>query len=81
MEGSNSRTYGITLDTAQDHLEAWMEAEMMVTTHQSYQLGSRTLTRADLGEIRKTIDYWDAKVKSLSGTGGGRARRVILRDL
>ena len=67
---------------AQDHLEAWMEAELQVTTHQSYQLGSRTLTMADLGEIRKTIDYWNAKVQSLNNSSrGGRTRQVILRDI
>ena len=59
-----------------------MDAEIQVTTHQSYQLGSRTLTMADLGEIRKTIDYWSAKVASLSkASRGGRCRQVILRDL
>lgn len=45
---------GITLEIAQKHLDAWLEAELACTTNQSYTIGSRTLTRADLAEIRNT---------------------------
>ena len=30
---------GITLETAQKHLDAWLEAEMQVTNAQSYTIG------------------------------------------
>ena len=46
---------GITLETAQKHLDAWLEAEMQVTNAQSYTIGSRTLTKANLTEIRNAI--------------------------
>lgn len=76
---------GITLETAKKHLDAWLEAEMTVTTGQSYTIGSRTLTRANLTEIRKAIDYWNGKVNQLENvqkTGGrNRVRRVVPRDL
>lgn len=76
---------GITLKTAQKHLDAWLEAEMTVTTGQSYTIGSRTLTRANLTEIRNAIDYWNGKVNQLENvqqTGGrNRVRRVVPRDL
>ena len=78
------KTYGITLDQAQEHLEMWMEAEIAVTTSQSYQLGSRSLTRANLEEIRETIDYWNQKVSELlAAQNGGRnkVRRGVPRDL
>lgn len=39
---------GITLKIAQKHLNAWLEAELLVTTNQSYTIGSRSLTRATL---------------------------------
>lgn len=82
---ASNKSYGITLEVAQKHLEEWMEAELEVTTHQSYQLGSRTLTMADLGDIRETIDYWEKKVAALltaqKNGGRGRVRRVVLRDL
>ena len=53
---------GITLETAQKHLDAWLEAEMQVTNAQSYTIGSRTLTKANLTEIRNAIEYWQQKV-------------------
>lgn len=52
---------GITLEIAQKHLDAWLEAELTVTTGQSYTIGSRVLTRANLTEIRNAIDYWNKK--------------------
>lgn len=76
---------GITLETAKKHLDAWLEAEMTVTTGQSYTIGSRTLTRANLTEIRNAIDYWNGKVNQMENverTGGrNRVRRVVPRDL
>lgn len=75
----------ITLKTAQKHLDAWLEAEMAVTNAQSYTIGSRTMTKASLGEIRKSIDYWQGKVnvlENMAKTGGrNRVRRVVPRDL
>ena len=56
---------GITLETAQKHLDAWLEAEMQVTNAQSYTIGSRTLTKANLTEIRNAIEYWQQKVTML----------------
>ena len=78
------KAYGITLDTAQKHLDQWLEAELAVTSNQSYQIGNRNLTRANLQDIRKEIEYWDAKVKELAmkENGGGRTRiyTVVPRD-
>lgn len=76
---------GITMETAQKHLDVWLEAEMAVATGQSYVIGSRTLTRANLTEIRNTIDYWNSKIAAMENqrkTGGrNRVRRVVPRDL
>lgn len=76
---------GITLETAQRHLDAWLEAEIAVTNAQSYTIGSRVMTKADLEEIRKTIDYWNAKVVELENAkkhgGRSRAYRAVPRDL
>lgn len=76
---------GITLETARRHLDEWLEAEMAVTGAQSYTIGSRTMTKANLGEIRKSIDYWNKKVVELENMAkrGGRNRiyRVVPRDL
>ncbi len=76
---------GITLEVAQKHLDAWLEAELAVTTGQSYTVGSRALTRANLTEIRNSIDYWNGKVQKLERLqrkgGRNRIRRVVPRDL
>jgi hypothetical protein len=79
-----AKEYGITLAMAQKHLEEWMEAELEITTHQSYRLGNQTLTMADLEQVRGTIDYWSEKVerlKAIAAAGGrNRAYRIVPRD-
>lgn len=76
---------GITLETAQRHLDTWLEAEAAVASAQSYTIGSRTMTKANLAEIRRTIDYWNKKVIELENARkrGGRNRvyRAVPRDL
>jgi hypothetical protein len=76
---------GITLEIAQKHLNAWLEAELIVTTGQSYTIGSRVLTRANLTEIRNEIDYWNKKVVALDNAKKARGRnrvwRIVPRDL
>ncbi len=74
-----------TLETAKKHLEAWLKAELAVSTGQSYKIGSRQLTRADLAEIRKQIMFWQKEVAKLEakarGKGPRRVIRVVPRDL
>lgn len=81
---SKKRQYGITLDMAQEHLEQWLEAELVLTTSQSYTLGTKTLTRANLSSIRQEIEYWRgmvAKLESQQSNGGrNRMMRIVPRD-
>lgn len=76
---------GITLEIAKKHLEEWLNAELTVTTNQSYSIGTRSLTRANLAEIRKQIEYWNGKVIQLENqqkhNGRNRAYRFVPRDL
>lgn len=73
------------IEIARHHLNAWLEAELELTTHQSYKIGSRSLTKADLGQIRKQIEFWQNRVAKLENAEkrGGRNRvvRVVPRDL
>lgn len=73
------------IEIARHHLNAWLEAELELTTHQSYKIGSRSLTKADLGQIRKQIEFWQNRVAQLENTErrGGRNRvvRAVPRDL
>jgi len=63
---------GLTLELATERLESWIAADAAVATGQEYEIdtgnGRRRLKRTDAAEIRKNIDYWQAKVTTLSGT-------------
>lgn len=78
-------TNGITLEIAKKHLEAWLMAELEVTTHQSYTIGSRSLTKANLSEIRKQVEFWQnqvARLENIEKRGGrNRVYRAVPRDL
>ena len=71
---------GITLAQAQARLDLWLEADAGVATSQSYEIetgnGRRKLTRADAEQIRKNIDYWQAKVTALTPAAAGGRRRT-----
>lgn len=75
----------ITLETAKKHLEMWLEAESEVAINQAYTIGGKSFTRANLGEIRKQIEYWSNKVSALENVaknkGRNRTYRIVPRDL
>jgi hypothetical protein len=70
---------------AQERLNAYYAAELAVLSGQEYKLGSRSLVRADLAEIRKSISDLENFVDELksvdNGTGKRRAFRITPRDL
>ena len=65
-------------------LKQYLEAEKAILiAGQSYKIGNRTLTRADLSEIRAEIKSLLAAGATVDGSGNGRGRRalqVIMRD-
>ena len=71
---------GIDLTTAETKLALWLDAEAAIATGQSVQLDGRQVTRADLGAVRRQIEYWEAKVKRLTAQAtGATLQRVIFR--
>ncbi|SPT67637.1 Uncharacterised protein [Anaerobiospirillum thomasii] len=66
---------GITIEFAKERIKMWLDAEAAIATGQSYKIGSRTLTRANLKEVREQLDYWQGKLNSLEN--GGKGRRII----
>lgn len=72
-----------TLEDAKHHLALWLEADAACATGQSYKIGTRSLTRADVAEIRERISFWRREVEKLSSRrkGGSRVMRVVPRDL
>lgn len=75
METYTEKFTGITKEVAQNKLKMWLDAEDALATSQSYKIGSRTLTRVNLAEVREQIDYWSAKLDALQ-KGDGRRRTV-----
>lgn len=73
---------GITLAQAEAKLTLWMDAEEKVAAGQSFTIEvdgtRRELRRADLSEIRRTIDYWNSKVVALSRRASGRSNSRYL---
>lgn len=72
-----------TLAEARAHLAAWLAADTAVASGQSYQIGSRSLTRADVARIAERIAFWRGEVERLeSNRGAGmRIMRAVPRDL
>lgn len=68
-----------TLDFAKDRLALYYEAEAKVLSGQSYTIGGRSLTRAQLSEIRDGITFWQGRVDRLETTGhsGPTIRRAV----
>lgn len=69
-----------TLTEARTMLVEYIKAEKAVLLNQSYTIGTRTYTRANLTSIRNGRKEWQKIVDQLSGSGGMRVRRVMPRD-
>ena len=74
-----------TKELCKKKLNTWLEAEEAVATGQSYQIGNRMLTRADLKQIREQMEYWagklaQAEAEEKSG-GRNRAYGAVIRDV
>lgn len=69
----------VTVEFAKERLALYMEAEAKVLSGQSYTIGGRSLTRAQLSEIRSGITYWTGLVDRLETTGhtGPTVRRIV----
>ena len=68
-----------------ERLDMWLIAEEKVAAGQRYQIGDRSLTRADLKQIRAQIEYWAGKLAEAEAEekhgGRNRAYRALPRDL
>jgi hypothetical protein len=60
---------GITLAQAESQLALYIAAEAAVLSGQSYSIGDRQLTRADLEKIQAGIKIWNGRVVQLSRNG------------
>ena len=80
-----ARTLEARLARTQERLEAYETAEIAILEGaQSYNVGSRSLTRANLADIRQMIEALERKEQSLASqiNNGGRMKtiRIVPRD-
>lgn len=73
------------MDSLNERLKEYRAAEQAIlVSGQSYRIGNRTLTRADLGliqaEIRRLLAAGATEEDEPINTGYLRARRVLFRD-
>lgn len=63
-------------ELCEQRLKLWLEAEEAIATGQRYQVGDRSLTRADLYDVRKELEYWAGKLAEAEAEEqrGGRNR-------
>lgn len=69
---------GITAAQAEAQLALYLAAEAAVLAKQSYSIGGRSLSLANLAEIQAGIKLWDERAKALAmNVGRGRARTIV----
>lgn len=56
---------GITLTHAQTALEAWLSADLAISKGQSYTMNGRSITLANIKEVREQIGYWERRIQTL----------------
>ena len=78
---ASKETIRLRLETKKKALEAANAAYLALLTGQvqSYTIGSRNLTRLDLGELEETIAYLEKEVDGLEAAieNGGRRRKAV----
>lgn len=72
-------------ELCKQRLALWLEAEAAIATGQRYQIEGRSLTRADLYDVRKELEYWAGKLAEAENEerNGGyiRAFHIVPRDV
>lgn len=71
----------ITIEEARENLTMWLNAERAISTGQSYKIGTRSLSRADLSMVASRIAFWRNEIEKLeNGQRGLRVVRAVPRD-
>lgn len=72
-------------DYCRKKLQTWLAAEEAIATGQRYQIDDRSLTRADLRDVREEIRFWEEKLATIEAEEryGGRNRmfHFVPRDV
>ena len=68
-----------TTEEIAEQMKAYKAALTALSLGQSYRIGERWLTRADLPEVRRTLEWLGAQEQALKG--GNRMRVTVGRPL
>lgn len=67
------------IDILKQRLQMYLDAEAAILAGaQSYSIGSRSLTRANLSEIQSMIDQLSDQIDSLEGYQRGFSKKAVL---
>lgn len=64
----------------QARLNKYLEAETAILKNQSYTIGTRTYTRANLKWVQDQIALLQGQLSSLVNGGSMKVRRIVFRD-
>jgi len=64
----------------QARLTRYLEAETAILKNQSYTIGTRTYTRANLRSVQEEIRALQAQLTGAVSSGTMRVRKIIFRD-
>ena len=62
-----------------ERLQIWLDAEAAIASGQSYSIDNRSLTRANLAQVRDQIKFWRSELNKAEAVNSGRSRRRITR--
>lgn len=68
------------MSEATDMLAAYKAAELAVLNGQSYSIGGRSLTRANLSDIQAGRQYWQSRVNAESAASSGGSALYSVAD-
>jgi len=76
---TNDRCCNLAMSTATDMLQSYIDAEVAILGGQEMRLNGRSLTRADLAEVRKGRAEWQRTVNTETriANGGGSLRHQL----
>lgn len=70
-----------SIQFCQTQLDKYVAAEEKVLSGQSYSIGGRSLTRANLADIRNGIEYWNDKLTTAKSVGTSGRRMKMRRTI
>jgi len=68
-----------TVTECRERLKIWLDAEATIASGQSYSIDNRSLTRANLVQVRDQIKFWRSELNKAEAVSSGRSRRRITR--